>query len=135
MWCLWQTGWLRASGQEVSGTVMKLVRIWKKYQNYLFLPHSPVMTLANHPGMSELRQVIDFAVWQRARISRFKDLFKYGQFVTWRYLNNKVPATNELQYNQMRSMVMDLQEKQMLRTELNKFELMLNFGPLFKKTV
>lgn len=54
--------------KEVNGTVMKLIRLWEKHQNYLILPQSPLITLANHPGMSKLRQVIDFAAWHNLKI-------------------------------------------------------------------
>lgn len=81
----------------------------------------------NYPEISGLRQV-DFEAGQDAGFSKFKDLVQQRKFVTWDYLKTRIRKIKKLHYNQVQSMVTELQKRLILRTELNKFEIVLNSG-------
>lgn len=75
----------KGSGLELKGVnqmARKLEKAWAQHQEGLIPSESLLMAIAEHTEFFWLKHNIDFKLWQRSGISKFRDLFVRGHLVT-----------------------------------------------------
>lgn len=105
-----------------------------KYKKILIPSFSPLHRFLKHPGFRIGQSFQNCSRWEAPGVSTFSNLIVNSQVQDFNYFSEKIDQLDWLQYCQLRSLVLTLLRKDILRVSLTKFENVLISRSIHKKS-
>lgn len=81
-----------------------LGKVWERYKKYLVLSYSLLQVIYRHPDFKFLQFDVDFSVWKKVGVLRFRYVLIRTRFPVFDYFSTKIEGISWLQYNQVKSL-------------------------------